>query len=255
MKMTARKETIITCSGLSLSLLLCLLVIFGLILGGCARENVYGSGRVVTEERPVGRFEDLTLEGPLEVHLKQGAAAALTIEAEDNVMRIVETSVSGATLHVKIRNSVNLKRFKPIHVYVQSEKYRKIIFSGSGSLSGNGNDTIRTPSFSYEINGSADARLKLDANEVRVWVNGSGNLGLDGKTTDYTSEINGSGNIHAAGLEAAKARIKINGSGEQLIWVTGQLDATISGSGNIKYKGTPGTVNTSVSGSGKIFKL
>lgn len=255
MKMTAKNETIITYSGLSAGLILCLLVIFGLILGGCARENVFGSGRVTTEQRPVDRFEDLLLEGSLEVHLKQGQLAPVRIEAEDNVLRLVETSVSGTTLRVKLRNNVNLKRFKPIHVYLQSEKYSKIIFSGSGSLTGNGSDTIKSSLFSYEINGSADASLKVVANEVQVRVHGSGNVQLDGTTSDYLSVINGSGNIHAAGLQSASAQVQISGSGEQQIWVTDKLDARISGSGNIRYKGTPGTVNSTVSGSGKITKL
>ncbi|AWO01082.1 hypothetical protein DLD77_04890 [Chitinophaga alhagiae] len=255
MKMTAKKETIVTYSGLCTGLLLCLLAIFGLILTGCARENLYGSGKVVTEERTVARFEDLVLEGPLEVHLQQGLNAPLRLEAEDNVMRFIETSVNGATLRVKIRDHVNLKRIKPIHVYVESEKYRKIVFSGSGSLNSNGADTIKTTLFSYEINGSANADLKVAANEVNIWVNGSGNLELEGTAGDYVSEINGSGNIGAAGLQSVNASIRINGSGEQQIWVTGKLDARIQGSGNIRYKGTPSTVNTSVSGSGKVSKL
>lgn len=253
MKLTAKQTVTVTYSGLSVSLLLCLLAIFGLILSGCSRENVHGSGRVITEERPVARFEDITLEGSLEVHLKQDQPIPVVIEAEDNVMRVVETFVNGTTLHVKIRNGVNLKSFRPIQVYVQNDQYRRIIFSGSGSLTAN--DTITSTLFTYEINGSADARLKLDANEIRTIVNGSGNMQLEGKANDYRSEVNGSGDIDALNLQADKARIRISGSGEQRIWVLSLLDARIDGSGNIRYKGTPHTMNTEVNGSGKIIKL
>jgi hypothetical protein len=253
MKLTTKQTIMLANSGLGLGLLLCLLVIFGLVLSGCSRENVLGSGRMVTEHRPVERFEDVILEGPLEVHLKQDQLVPVVIEAEDNVMRVVETYVNGTTLHVKIRNSVNLKSFRTIRVYIQSEQYRKIIFSGSGSLTAN--DTITSTLFSYEINGSADARLKLDANEIRMIVNGSGNMQLEGKAVDYNAEVNGSGDIDALNLQADKARIRIIGSGEQQIWVLHLLDASISGSGNIKYKGTPDTVNAQISGSGKVIKL
>lgn len=253
MKLTAKQTVTVTYSGLSVSLLLCLLAIFGLILSGCSRENVHGSGRVITEERSVARFEDITLEGSLEVHLKQDQPIPVVIEAEDNVMRVVETFVNGTTLHVKIRNGVNLKSFRPIQVYVQNDQYRRIIFSGSGSLTAN--DTITSTLFTYEINGSADARLKLDANEIRTILNGSGNMQLEGKANDYRSEVNGSGDIDALNLQADKARIRISGSGEQRIWVLNLLDARIDGSGNISYKGTPDTMNMEVNGSGKIIKL
>ncbi len=251
--MTVKQETIFTYSGLSVGLILCLLVIFGMILTGCAHENVYGSGRVITEERPVDRFDEVTIEGPVEIHIKQGQQLPLKVEAEDNVMRIIETHVNGTTLRVKIRNGVNLKRYRPIHVYLQSETYKKITFSGSGSLTGP--DTIRTSSFTYEINGSADADLKLDANEVRTYINGSGNLRLEGKSNACFSEINGSGDLHAPDLMTSTADIHIDGSGSQTIWVTDRLDARISGSGNIRYKGSPGTVNTRIAGSGKVIKL
>jgi len=253
MKLTGKQEYLITYSGLSVSLLLCLLAIFGLILSGCARENVHGSGRIITEERPVDRFEDLTIDGPLEVHVKQGALVPLRIQAEDNVMRVIETSVSGTNLRVRIRNGVNLKSFRPIHVYVQSEKYRRIIFSGSGSLTGT--DTIKTPLFLYEVNGSNDANLKVDANEVRVVVNGSGNIDMEGLSRDYYSAINGSGDVRAEFLKTINAHVETNGSGEQRIWVVDKLWGHISGSGNVKYKGTPASLNVTVSGSGRVTKL
>lgn len=252
MKLTGKQEYLITYSGLSVGLILCLLAIFGFILTGCSRENLRGSGHVITEERPVDRFEDVTIDGPLEVHVKQGALVPLRIEAEDNVMRVIETFVSGTNLRIKIRNGVNLKSFKAIHVYVQSEKYRRISFSGSGSLTGT--DTIKTPFLSYEVNGSNDARLKVDANEVRVIVNGSGGVGLEGLGRDYFSEINGSGNVNGEQLKVINANVEINGSGEQRIWAMDKLSGSISGSGHVRYKGTP-TVNVSVSGSGKVSKL
>lgn len=253
MKLTGKQEYLITYSGLSVSLLLCLLAIFGLILSGCSRENIHGSGRVITEERPVDRFEDVTIEGPLEIHLQQGALVPLRIEAEDNVMRVIETSVSGTNLRIKVRNGVNLKSFRDIHIYVQSEKYRRIIFSGSGSLVSP--DTIRTPLFTYEVNGSNDAQLKVDANEVRINVNGSGNIGLEGMTRDYYSEINGSGDVNGEELKANNAKVETNGSGNQHIWAVDKLWGHISGSGNVKYKGSPASLNVTVSGSGKVTKL
>ncbi|MGN7720120.1 head GIN domain-containing protein [Chitinophaga sp. 22620] len=253
MKITVKRETVFTYSGLSIGLILLMLVIFGMILTGCARENVYGSGRIVTEERQMERFDGLTIEGPVEIQVRQGQQLPVKIEAEDNVMRLIETHVSGSTLRVKIRNGVNLKRIKPIHVYVQGEQYKKIIFSGSGSLKGP--DTIRATGFTYEINGSADADLKVDANEVRMYVNGSGNLRLEGRSNAWYSEINGSGNVGGRDFQTASADMNVNGSGEQTIWVTDRLDARISGSGNIRYKGAPGTVNVKIAGSGKVIKL
>ncbi len=253
MKLTVKQEAMITYSGLGAGLLLCLLAIFGMILSGCTKENVSGSGRVIREERTVARFEELTVEGPFEVHIRQGPEAPLTVEAEDNVMHVVETSVSGTTLYLNIRKHVNLRHFKVIHVYVQSPQFRRIIFSGSGSITGK--DTIRTTQFSYECNGSADAQFKVDANEVKMNMNGSGSVLVEGFSREYIANINGSGNVSGEGLKTGNARITINGSGDQSIWVTDRLEVRIAGSGNVRFRGSPATLNTTVGGSGQIIKL
>ncbi len=250
--MTAKNESVLTIGSLGASLLLCLLAIFGFILTGCSRENVNGSGRMISEERSVGRFEDVTIDGSMDVIVKQGPAIPLTIEAEDNVMRYVETYVAGTTLRVKMRNGLNLKRHKQIIVHIQSEQYRKIVFSGSGGVTTP--DTIRTNQFITELNGSGDARLKVDANEVRLYVNGSGNVRVEGKTRDYFSEVNGSGDVSAENVKSLNADVRISGSGNQSISVADRLNAHISGSGNIRYWGNPPALTVNVTGSGKVIK-
>lgn len=253
MKLTVKQSEIITYSGLSATLILCMLAIFGLIFSGCSLDNLTGSGRVTTEERTVAPFENVIVEGALEIHLAQGSNDPLMLEAEDNIMPVIETYVSGTTLHVKIRNNVNLKHFRPIHVYLNSESYRKILFSGSGSV--RTEDTIHTDMFEYQLNGSADAQIKVDAAEVRTEINGSGRIALRGVANEYHSVINGSGNVDGEQLRSNSANIRISGSGNNTIWVLDRLDAKISGSGNIRYKGTPSIVNSDVNGSGKVIKL
>ncbi len=237
MNMTAKKnQTFYALSGLGIWLILCLLAIFGLILSGCSRENVFGSGRMISEERAVGPFNEVTIDGSMDVIVYPGANIPLTVEAEDNVMRFVETYVSGTTLRIKMRNGLNLKRHKQIIVHVRSDEYRKIISSGSGALTSS--DTIHTNQFIAELNGSGNAKLKLDANEVRLYVNGSGNIRADGKTREYYSSIEGSGDIHAEDVQSLNADVRITGSGNQSISVSERLNARITGSGNIRYRGT-----------------
>lgn len=252
MKMTAKNESILAISGLSTWLLLCMVAIFGFILTGCSRENVIGSGRMITEERTVGHFEEVTIDGSMDVIIEQGPAKPLTIEAEDNVMRFVETYISGTTLRIRMRDGLNLRKHKQIIVHIQSEDYRKVVFSGSGEVTTP--DTIRSTQFTADLNGSGNARLKVDANELRLYLSGSGNIRAEGKSRDYQANIEGSGNIHADAVKTVNANVKITGSGNQSISVSDRLDARITGSGNIRYSGNPPTVNVHISGSGKVIK-
>ncbi|HEY8936280.1 MAG TPA: DUF2807 domain-containing protein, partial [Cyclobacteriaceae bacterium] len=64
-----------------------------------------------------------------------------------------------------------------------------------------------------------------------------------------------SGKVLAANLETNKCNIHISGSGNVEINVKDDLDAHISGSGSISYKGNPSHVNSDASGSGSIRKM
>lgn len=249
--MTVKKESVFAISGLSAWLILCLVAIFGFILSGCSRENVFGSGRMITEERSVSRFDEVKIDGSMDIIIKQGPAIPLSIEAEDNVMRYVETYVSGTTLRIRMRDGLNLKRHKQIIVHIQSEDYRKIVFSGSGDITTP--DTIRSTEFIAELNGSGSARLKMDANNVRLYIAGSGDIQAEGKAKDYFANIEGSGDIRAENVKSINADVRISGSGNQFITASDKLNARITGSGNVRYWGNP-AVNATVTGSGKVIK-
>jgi Putative auto-transporter adhesin, head GIN domain len=68
------------------------------------------------------------------------------------------------------------------------------------------------------------------------------------------THISGSGKVYASNLEADKCDVRISGSGDVEINVKSDLDANISGSGSVTYKGNPSHVNSHSSGSGKVRK-
>ncbi|RAJ10593.1 putative autotransporter adhesin-like protein [Chitinophaga skermanii] len=253
MKTSISKTVFITYTGLVTSLVISLLVIFGLILSGCVKENVVGSGRVITEQRPVNIFRDITMDGDFILHLKQGDDVPLKIEADDNLIRYIETYVSNQTLRIRVQPGIYFRRKSPIHIYLESRNYNSVVLSGSGDMYTD--NTITNNAFSMDLNGSGSASLKMASLQVNASVNGSGNLRFEGDADRYRATVNGSGNIDGLGLNTRIANITINGSGNQRVSVKDEIDIKILGSGNVTYKGNPEIVKTQVTGSGKINKI
>ncbi|SEW01409.1 Putative auto-transporter adhesin, head GIN domain [Chitinophaga arvensicola] len=249
--MFMKRQFIITYTSLSIGWLLLMIAIFSIILSSCTKDNVSGSGNVVTETRSTGPFTDVEISGPFEVHLVQEQNAAVKIKAEDNIISVIETGMRSTTLFVRIKNRVSIKHHQPIHIYVHNPLFQRIKFDGSGSL--DNQDTIHTSLFKYELNGSANAALILDASNLNTTINGSGNINMRGFANTFISDINGSGNVSAMNLEVQTATVTIRGSGEHALYVRKNLDARIFGSGNIFYTGEARVIS-SVKGSGKIVK-
>ncbi|ATL46145.1 hypothetical protein COR50_02610 [Chitinophaga caeni] len=219
----------------------------------CTRENIFGSGNIKTERRSVSNFESITVEGDLDVWITQDNNRSVKVEAEDNVLKFIETYTSGNTLKIRVRPDIHVKSWITPKVYISNDIYSQLNLAGSGNLYSE--DTLQVNALHCELWGSGHIKLAASAEELTSNVQGSGHIDLVGNASDYRSEINGSGSIKALDLSCRNAKIRLNGSGEQVVKVRDYIDIKILGSGIVRYKGNPQKVDTEVLGSGTIVKL
>jgi len=86
-------------------------------------------------------------------------------------------------------------------------------------------------------------------------VSGSGKVKASGTAQKVKASLSGSGKVLASNLDTDSCDIHISGSGDVEISVKTTLDANISGSGSVSYKGNPSHVNSHSSGSGSLHKM
>jgi hypothetical protein len=91
------------------------------------------------------------------------------------------------------------------------------------------------------------------AEELVARLPGSGVLTVRGTAQRLDAALAGSGRLLLGELVAQDAKALVSGSGELEVHATRVLDATVSGSGTIAYRGDPATVTQQVTGSGAIF--
>lgn len=126
------------------------------------------------------------------------------------------------------------------------------------SASGSGDMMIRgiCKEFDSSISGSGRISGKLRINEdAQMTISGSGKIEVEGTSKSVTARISGSGSVRAADLETENCKVTISGSGSVQINVKTALDANISGSGSVSYRGNPSSINSHSSGSGKVRKM
>ena len=111
------------------------------------------------------------------------------------------------------------------------------------------------------MSGSGDITLERCASEsAGVSITGSGDVMLRGAAADQpagvlTLQISGSGSADLGGCAFASAHIGITGSGSGMLTAgSGDLTGSISGSGEVRYRGSPGRVDVRSTGSGRAIK-
>jgi hypothetical protein len=219
-------------------------------------QNITGDGNVKKETRQVAGFTSLSSHGAMDVQISYGNSNSIEIQADENLLPYIETSVEDGKLTIKPKKNVNLKSRSKIIVSVSMTKINGLQLSGSGNINGDGNFTS-DGNTNVMVSGSGNIKLNSGSfKDLGLSVSGSGNIDLKKGTADNVHiAISGSGNVDCSGITSNNVDAKISGSGNARVNANKSIDASISGSGNVFYKGTATNISSKTVGSGKVIKI
>lgn len=251
------------------------LLVFVFALSACSFTppgTVTGSGKMVTEAFDVQGFDQIRVGTSGVLYIEQGADFSLTIEADDNILPLLDVKVEQGVLTLRTRSEVSLLQFETIVYRVTLPELSAIDLSGSAdirvedfsadtlsvNINGSGDVTfvnLDAASLSVRISGSGDMILpNVSAETILAEVNNSGKMEVAGETDSLTVKVSGSGDLLAEKLKASTAEVAVNGSGDVTVWAVDLLDVSISGSGDVRYFGSP-KLTEKISGGGDLTKL
>jgi hypothetical protein len=225
-----------------------------LSLTSCEKK-IHGEGPVVTQTRTFGNFTKVFLSVPALLYVTQEPGYKCTIDAQQNILDILQTSVSAGELKIKFDNGKNISSHDKIIIRISAPLYEGLSISGSGDISGT--NAFQTTRLQLVVSGSGSILLPETAvsGDIDAFISGSGNIQLNtGVANIGTFSISGSGSMEMLGVTFKTLNAQISGSGNVKATVTQELEAHISGSGSVWYKGSP-AINSHVSGSGSVKKV
>jgi Putative auto-transporter adhesin, head GIN domain len=224
------------------------LVMAAAVITSCGKK-VEGSGNVVSETRTVPAFTDIEMSGSYNLVLTHDSVQKVVVKTDDNIMSDVKTRVDDGELEIYF--DCKNCNYEPtfMTVYISSPNIDDVDLSGSGNISSTNTLIANEPE--YNLSGSGDIDISVNANKVETKLSGSGNITLAGSSPQSQHRISGSGKIAALNLDSDNVTVNISGSGDAFVNANTTLNATISGSGNVRYTGSP-EVTTNISGSGNV---
>jgi len=214
-----------------------------------AQWGVKGEGDVVRQELDIDKFSGVNLGFKGDIYISQGSPQKVVVEGQQNIIDNIKREVKGDTW--RVRFDKNVRNCKPVKIWITIPELTEAAVSGSGNLISETRFT-NVDELAVAVSGSGNVKLDVEATSIEGGISGSGHVRLKGSTGGLEMSISGSGNIRSMDLEAAFCEISISGSGDAEVWATQELNASISGSGDIKYKGEAPKVRARVSGSGDI---
>ncbi len=249
-----------------------------------------GSGVAKEESRAVANFSQVTLALPANVTITQGSTESLTISADDNLLPLMTTRVVNNELLIEGDNNRGFSTKREIKIRLMVKTLNGLNIKGSGDVSGDqlnsdkfnisilgsGDvkfNTIRADMLTIGIVGSGDINVnnveaksldtrvqgsgdvkfgEVKAGQVSIAVAGSGDISAAGTADKVIIELSGSGDVRAGRLIARDVDVKVVASGDADVYATEKLNASVRGSGDIRYAGAPKNVSKEIKGSGSI---
>lgn len=209
------------------------LVILSAAFFSCGKDKVKGSGEITTEQRVVTDFSSVSVRGSSKVHITQGDSLQVQVKAYSNLLPYLLTVSQNGRLTISYSDDANIENDNS-EIFITMPEITGLTTNGSAIIDATG--------------------TFLAVDEFNTAIYGSGSITMDSAATTYfNAVISGSGDLKCYPLMAKNAQIHISGSGNVETYVSQNLSATISGSGNVYYKGNPPVVTADISGSGKMI--
>ena len=210
-----------------------------------------GNGNVVKEERELDAFDEIKASRGINLYLTQGEARALVIEADENLVDVIETEVVGDELI--IRSTANVKNAKSFKVYVTAPEFEAIkATAGCNIYSEN---ELSTDELELKASAGSNIKLEINATTVNASSSAGSNIKLEGLAEDFYGQASSGSNIKAEDLKAKKAEVKVSSGAN--IWIRSdkRLEAHASSGGNIFYAGNPAETDVHKSSGGNVIKM
>jgi len=213
-------------------------------------KKVVGNGNLTTKTIKTPTYDHIKSVGFMDVKLIQGNEGEITVKTDENLQEWIEVKVKKNILVLDIKDNVNIRTKKGVHITVPFEEISGVSLVGSGDI--HTEDTIKASAFETELVGSGDIDLTIHTSKVKAKVTGSGDMTLSGSTDELQIHVTGSGDFDGESLTSNRTDVSCTGSGDAVVVANANLNAKVHGSRDIEYKGTPSQKDIRIFGSGDV---
>lgn len=214
--------------GVSLANLFSFGKLTGRIFNFSINYGVSGSGNMASEKRNLTDFNAIEVGGVVQVEASAGKDFSVEVEADDNLLPLVKTEVSGGVLHLRTEKGISTKN--PIRIRITAPDIENLEVSGASKVS---------------LDNVSNENLQIDAS-------GASKVTVAGETANLTIDVSGASKIEAENLQTENALIDASGASCVKVFAANELKADASGASNIVYTGNPKNLIKNTSGASSV---
>ncbi len=235
---------------------LTIVALLALVVSSCNFDisfgQISGNGNVVTEERPVNEdFTSISGSAGVDVFLTKGTENKIVVEADENLMEVIETEIKNGKLKVTTNQSIGRCKSKKVHVtYVELSD-----ISASSGADVIGNSVVKSEFLSLSSSSGADLEVDIVAKEVNASTSSGADIKVSGRATKLIADASSGSELNAQDLEVKICQADASSGADIEVNVLEEMSGNASSGGDIRYYGDPTAVSVRDASSGSVRKM
>ncbi|NHM06316.1 DUF2807 domain-containing protein [Flavobacterium sp. CYK-4] len=229
-----------------------LLLVLSLFFAACQFNGVEGSGKVVSEKRPVtADFKSVKVGNGLDVILEQSANPSITVNADDNLLQHIKTTIENGVLVISsdVNSYVNVAS-KEIIVKMPMVESIKVM-EGSSFKSQN---IIKANHLELKTKTGATTKISIECEKATVEATEAGSITIEGKAINLETAATTGSTIDAEKLLSNDIIASASTAGNITVNPLVSLSADATTGGSIHYINVPKNLNKKSTTGGSINK-
>lgn len=193
--------------------------------------GVCGSGNVVTEKRDLSGFNGVEVGGVFKVEIVAGKEYSVEVEADDNLVPLINTEVEGGVLRISTEKSISKQ--SSLKIRISAPDIETLDTSGVSGIT---------------LSGVKNSALSIQSS-------GASKINVEGATGALTVDVSGASVVDAAGLQAENAKVDASGASRITVNASNEIDADLSGASKVRYAGDPKNIIRNTSGASRVEQM
>lgn len=227
-----------------------IVAITALLFGSCT--GVSGNGKIKADNRVVDQpFTGIEVSSGLSAYVSQGDKTSITVEADDNLLPLIQTEVSNGVL--KIYSKQNLQNGSSVHVYVTLPQVNSLQATAGSLLESK--TVLKSGAITLESGSGSEIDVTLQATNVSCTSGSGSSMALKGVAVSITASSASGSSLDAKGLKVEEAKAQASSGSSLSVSPSKHVKASASSGASVTYYTEGGiTADTEASSGGSVSK-
>lgn len=226
----------------SILMMMCLLASF------TGKSQIFGNGKIVSEERVVTGFKSISVRNAITLYLRQGTEEKVKVEADENILPYLITEVSSGELKISIKGNIN--NTNAMNVFVTVKNLEEVEAGSAARVKTE--EKIETGHLKISAGSAASFKMEIKCDQLTIRSASGSSLAFSGSARSIETDSSSGSFLNTSDLQAENGEVEASSGASVKVRTDKEIRARASSGAHITVSGNPVTRNTDCSSGGSV---